>query len=93
MQCSRNALYHKTQLFRNTITLQVYSGNSGRAMVFTSTKSEANELALNAVLKQVCVCHCYYMCYQELMNAWHYVNKNASTSVIGSWSVILGTLL
>ncbi|XP_065892594.1 nucleolar RNA helicase 2-like isoform X2 [Dysidea avara] len=34
--------------------LQVYSGNSGRAMVFTSTKIEANELALNAVLKQDC---------------------------------------
>ena len=46
------------QSFKNTITLQVYSGNSGRAMVFTSTKSEANELALNAVLKQVCVYHC-----------------------------------
>ena len=33
---------------------QVYSGAHGRAMIFTSTKKEANELALNSVLKQVC---------------------------------------
>ena len=32
--------------------LKVYSGAHGRAMIFTSTKKEANELALNSVLKQ-----------------------------------------
>eukprot|EP00795_Rhopilema_esculentum_P008058 gene8058-13973_t len=32
--------------------VQVYSGAHGRAMIFTSTKKEANELALNSVLKQ-----------------------------------------
>ena len=31
---------------------KVYSGAHGRAMIFTSTKKEANELALNSVLKQ-----------------------------------------
>ena len=41
---------------------QVYSGNSGRAMVFTSTKIEANELALNAVLKQVIDITSLYSC-------------------------------
>ena len=35
-----------------TLCLQVYSGAHGRAMIFTSTKKEANELALNSVLKQ-----------------------------------------
>ena len=52
-------------------------------MVFTSTKSEANELALNAVLKQVCVHHCYYIiCIIRslLVLNWHCVNKNTSTS-------------
>ena len=34
--------------------IQVYSGAHGRTMVFTGTKAEANELALNAVLKQEC---------------------------------------
>jgi ATP-dependent RNA helicase DDX21 len=34
--------------------IQVYSGAHGRSMVFSSTKVEANELALNSVLKQEC---------------------------------------
>ena len=34
--------------------MQVYSGAHGRAMVFTATKQEANELALNSALKQEC---------------------------------------
>lgn len=34
--------------------LQVYSGAHGRTMVFTSTKQEANELALSSGLKQEC---------------------------------------
>ena len=33
---------------------QVYSGQHGRAIVFTSTKKEANELVLNSILKQEC---------------------------------------
>ena len=34
--------------------IQIYSGAHGRTMIFTNTKLEANELALNAVLKQEC---------------------------------------
>ena len=33
--------------------VQVYSGRQGRAMVFTSTKQEANELVQSSNLKQV----------------------------------------
>ncbi len=39
---------------KGLISVQVYSGAHGRAMVFTSTKNEANELALNSGLKQDC---------------------------------------
>lgn len=33
--------------------IQVYSGRHGRTIVFCETKKEANELALNASIKQV----------------------------------------
>lgn len=33
--------------------IQVYSGSRGRTIVFCETKKEANELAMNASLKQV----------------------------------------
>lgn len=33
--------------------IQVYSGSHGRTIVFCETKKEANELALNASIKQV----------------------------------------
>ena len=36
------------------LPMQVYSGMFGRTMVFTSTKHEANELALNSAIKQDC---------------------------------------
>lgn len=39
--------------------IQVYSGSHGRTMVFAGTKAEANELALNAVLKQECQVRLY----------------------------------
>ena len=51
--------YYAMWYYRSsTLFTQVYSGRSGRAMVFTSTKSEANGLALNAVLKQVSISSC-----------------------------------
>ena len=33
---------------------QVYSGRHGRTMIFTQTKADANELALNSHLKTDC---------------------------------------
>lgn len=41
--------------------IQVYSGAHGKTMVFTSTKNEANELALNSVLKQECQVNSAYI--------------------------------
>ena len=45
--------YHERSSMINDI-INVYSGMFGRTMVFTSTKHEANELALNAAIKQDC---------------------------------------
>eukprot|EP00731_Ephydatia_muelleri_P005718 Em0002g1894a len=45
--------YHERSSMINDI-INVYSGMFGRTMVFTSTKHEANELALNSAIKQDC---------------------------------------
>ena len=49
-------LFYFSPLFQqiNFFFPQVYSGAHGRAMVFTPTKQEANELALSSALKQDC---------------------------------------
>lgn len=45
--------YHERSSMISDV-INVYSGMFGRTMVFTSTKHEANELALNAAIKQDC---------------------------------------
>lgn len=44
--------------------LQVYGGTHGRTMIFTATKSDANELCMNNVLKQVRVFGAAFSCNQ-----------------------------
>ena len=47
--------------------IQLYSGAHGRTMIFTNTKQEANELALNSVLKQECQVTTVYYLYHALL--------------------------
>ena len=41
--------------------IQVYSGSHGRTIVFCETKKEANELSMNASIKQVGTLRCSYL--------------------------------
>ena len=54
LSSARACWYGKGSSSHLVRVLQVYSGAHGRAMVFTSTKNEANEMALNSDLKQDC---------------------------------------
>lgn len=63
--------------------IQVYSGSHGRTIVFCETKKEANELAMNASIKQV---HTYTFNYK---NSDNICNEFNAFKGVAQWGVVI----